>query len=314
MKKKLLVWLFIVSATTIGFAQQNVQFSQFTLNINAINPAVTGNSEMIQISGVHRQQWLNLQRAPQTTFMNVELPFLIQHSKHGVGISFLNESIGLFTDQSIWLKYAYHKEISNNTNLSGGLVFQFKSLGFNAKDADLGTSDYHAASDPSVPSGTDISDLKTDIGIGALLTNKAYTLGISLQNIVAPTYQLSNAEFNSSRQLNLFGIYNIRVINSLYLIKPSVLTKTDFASWQFEVATIVEYKEKYWGGLGYRLQDALIFQVGTQLASGLTIGYAFDLPVSKMLYTSIGTHELSLSYSFKLDFAKKQTYKSIRYL
>ena len=90
--------------------------------------------------------------------------------------------------------------------------------------------------------------------------------------------------------------------------------KTDFATWQCELGSTIQYKEKYWGGLGYRFQDAIIFQVGMQLANGLTIGYAFDLPISSMIYTSVGSHELSLSYSFKIEFSKKQTYKSIRHL
>jgi type IX secretion system PorP/SprF family membrane protein len=314
MKKQLLVWSFFVVITGTCFAQQNLQFSLYTLNLNTINPASTGINEMIHISGVHRQQWLNVKRAPQTTYMNVELPFTIENSKHGAGIGFINNSIGLFSNQSISLKYAYHKTIVDKTSLSGGLNIDFNSIGFNVKDATTGNSDYHSPSDPSIPTGSDISDLKTDIGIGALIKSEAYLLGIALQNILSPSYQLSNTEYNTPMNLNLLGIYNIKTINSLYLIQPSVLAKTDFTRWQVELGSTVQYKEKYWGGLGYRFQDALIFQLGMQLSNGLTIGYAFDLPVSSMINSSIGSHELSLSYSFKIEFSKKQTYKSIRHL
>lgn len=314
MKKKLLVWLFFVATTINGIAQQNMQFSLYTLNLNTINPASTGINEMIHISGVHRQQWLNIKRAPQITYMNIELPFSIENSKHGAGIGFLNQGIGLFTNQSIVLKYAYHKKINEKTSLSGGLNIQFNSIGFNVKDATTGTSDFHSPNDPAIPTGSEISDLKTDIGVGAMVKNETYLLGVALQNIVSPTYQLSNTEYNTPMNINLVGIYNIKTISSLYLIQPSVLVKTDFATWQCELGSTIQYKEKYWGGLGYRFQDAFIFQVGMQLANGLTIGYAFDLPISSMIYTSVGSHELSLSYSFKIEFSKKQTYKSIRHL
>ncbi len=314
MKKTFLVGLLYACVFTAAYALQQTQFSQYTLNINGINPAYTGLDEMIHVTGVHRQQWLNLKRAPQTTFLNVDLPFSIEKSKHGAAIGFLNEDIGLFSDQSIFLKYAYHKLISETTTLSGGLALQFKSLGFNTKDVNLGNSDYHTPNDPAIPTGSEVSDLKTDIGIGAMLSDTRYIIGVAVQQILSPTYQLNNTEFRQKRQLNIIGMYNISLNNPLYVVKPSVLVKTDFASWQIETGANIAMNEKYWGGIGYRWQDALIFQAGLQLTNGLTIGYSFDFPVSSMLYTSVGTHELVLSYKFKIELSKKQSYKSIRFL
>ena len=51
------------------------------------------------------------------------------------------------------------------------------------------------------------------------------------------------------------------------------------------------------------------------MLNGLSIGYADDLPASKIITASHGSHELFLSYEFGLSFGKKdKKYKSVRIL
>jgi hypothetical protein len=52
---------------------------------------------------------------------------------------------------------------------------------------------------------------------------------------------------------------------------------------------------------------------GIKVFNGLTIGYSFDLPTSALV-KSAGNHEVVLSYSFTIDKANKNKYKSIRFL
>ncbi|HPD28143.1 MAG TPA: type IX secretion system membrane protein PorP/SprF, partial [Paludibacteraceae bacterium] len=86
-------------------------------------------------------------------------------------------------------------------------------------------------------------------------------------------------------------------------------------TWQMNVNLLLDYKEKYWGGLSYRIQDAVSFILGIKVLNGLSIGYAYDLPASKIITASHGSHELFLSYEFGLSFGKKdKKYKSVRIL
>jgi len=81
------------------------------------------------------------------------------------------------------------------------------------------------------------------------------------------------------------------------------------------VSSRMEYDNKYWGGLSYRIQDAVVFMAGINIAGGLSIGYSYDLPTSKIITVSSGSHEIMLVYSFEYVFEKRTSkYKSIRLL
>jgi len=98
-------------------------------------------------------------------------------------------------------------------------------------------------------------------------------------------------------------------------LKSSTLFKSDFISWQLDLSSRLEYDKKYWGGLSYRFQDAVVVFAGLNLSNGLSIGYSYDLPTSALITTTSGSHEICLSYSFMLDTGKnKNKYKSIRIL
>lgn len=111
------------------------------------------------------------------------------------------------------------------------------------------------------------------------------------------------------------GGYELKLPFEKTILKPSALLKTDYITWQAEVSSIVEYDKKYWGGLSYRYQDAVVLFAGINVISGFTLGYSYDIPVGKMIKVSSGSHEIMLKYSFLLDLGKnKNKYKSIRFL
>jgi len=113
--------------------------------------------------------------------------------------------------------------------------------------------------------------------------------------------------------LYLTGGYNISLPNTFYALKPSTLIKTDFSSFQMEFTGLLEYNKKIQGGLSYRFQDAFVFIIGINLFSGLYAAYSYDLPTSRMIISG-GSHEISLRYSFKPEFSKRNKYKSERIL
>jgi hypothetical protein len=74
-------------------------------------------------------------------------------------------------------------------------------------------------------------------------------------------------------------------------------------------------KDKYWGGLSYRHQDAVVILAGIELLNGLKLGYSYDITLSKLIKYSSGSHEVMIGYSFNMNFEKRtKRYKSVRYL
>ena len=133
-------------------------------------------------------------------------------------------------------------------------------------------------------------------------------------NILQPNYRMTERiYFKKKMNLKFMGGYNISFTNPLYKLKTYANISTDFVTFTGLIGANLEYKENYWGGLGYRIDGAVVFLAGIRVLNGLVIGYSFDLPTSRLI-RSAGCHEILLSYSFNVDLSKKNKYKSIRYL
>jgi len=153
-----------------------------------------------------------------------------------------------------------------------------------------------------------------DWHLGAFYADAKMYVGASAQHITKAARRVDeNISYDTKTTTYFTAGYNFSLANPLYVLKPSVFVKTDFASYQIDADMLVEYGNRYWGGAGYRLDDALTFIVGMRLANGLRISYSYDWTISKLAAVSDGSHEIMLSYSLKQD-KKRTKYKSIRIL
>lgn len=294
-----------------SYGQQSIEFSQYTLNIKNLNPAAVGADDMISIFGTFRSQYAGFEGAPITYYVSADLGFKIGKTKHGAGVSFYDNIVGLYRYQDINLMYAYRIAIKDSY-LACGFNVDFSTTSIDKGKIKTVESDYHDSSDPAL-SG-DCNDFKVDLGVGVMYYNKKWYAGASLLNVIAPKYRLSeNVYFKRKRNLRFMGGYNFSFANPLYKLKTYASVNTDFVTFTGQIGANVEYKESYWGGLAYRIDGAVVFMAGVRVLNGLVIGYSFDLPTSKLI-KSAGCHEVVLSYSFNVDLSKKNKYKSIRYL
>jgi len=310
MKKRQFIFFFFLSIF-VGdiLAQFDAQFSQYMENQAAMNPGAIAENEMLNLFGVYRQQWAGFKRAPSEMFFSINAPVSIAETNHGIGLSFLNENIGLFKNQSVLLQYSYKMQLFDGV-LGLGLNIGFMNQIFDQSGADptggggQDGDDYHNQNDPGVPKVVD-NDIAFDAGVGAFFSNKEMFVGLSVLHLTAPKMDYEgSAILYVPRIFYLTGGYNISLSNPLYLLKPSTLLKTDFRSYQIELTALLEYDKKIQGGISYRLDDAVVFMVGISLFSGLYAAYSYDLPTSKMI-ASGGSHEISLRYSFKPEFPRK---------
>jgi hypothetical protein len=92
------------------------------------------------------------------------------------------------------------------------------------------------------------------------------------------------------------------------------MIKTDLAGWMVDANVNLMYNEKMWGGISYRLQDAISLLLGIELVSGMRVGYSFDIVTTAIGRNSWGSHEIFLNYSLDLEKNRNQKYKSVRFL
>ena len=317
--KKVVLSLFLL-LICIGkvVSQFDYQTSQYMFHNSSFNPAAVGDGNMIEITGQHRIQWVGMPNAGQTTVFSINSPLKTDNFNSGIGVKFINDRVGLFTNQTVHLQYAYKKQLSSGL-LSIGTDLGFVSNGFHGDSLPAHTitiGDYHdLTNDPFIPKSS-VAGISFDLSLGVFYSTPTYYAGISYLHINNPTVDWGdNTKFKQNGSVYLTGGYIWTLADTKYVFKPTTLIKTDFSSVQFDLSARVEYDSKFWGGIAYRLEDAVILLAGINVGSGLSIGYSYDLPVSNVIRASSGSHEIMVMYSFEYVFGKRNSkYKSIRIL
>lgn len=306
----------ILSISQVVNAQLDGIFSQYTYTKNFYNPASIGELDMARAFLAHRIQWVGITNAPQTTFASFNMPFEIQKKQMAAGLTITNDKFGIFRHQNINIQYAYKWQFEYG-KLSIGTTIGAMNITINGDSAHIAESDYHtpAASDPAIPNGEE-TGTSLDLSIGAYFQASNWYSGFCINHINAPTIEVGmKNDFTVQPIMNFMGGYNFPLSNKNWHIKPSLLIVSDFVSWQTFLTSQVEYKKKFWSGLSYSYQNALSIMLGMNVTNEIKIGYTYDLPISEIIRSTTGSHEVFLAYDFNLAMKKKnKKHKSVRIL
>ncbi len=315
--KRYIVLLFFGVMTSAAFAQFDPQIGQYMYMPTAYNPAAAGEGGLMKISGLHRMQLTGFWNGPMTTYFSFHSPFVIGKTEHGVGIRFMNDRFGLFTSQTLHVQYAYRYKLGKGY-LSAGVDLGFVSVGFKGDSVnldDLSGSEYHQKDDQLIPSGAE-SGMGFDMAVGVYYTCNSWWAGLSYSHVTMP--EIEWGDYSTIRlrgTMYAAGGYNWRLKDKRFTIKPSAMLMTDFVSWDLNLTGMLEIKEKYRCGLSYRIGSNVGLLLGMDIVPGLALGYTYELPTTKLLLESYGSHEIYLAYGFDILKGKHTNkYKSIRYL
>ena len=310
----------IVILFTLGFlgagsliAQQPTLITHNMFTNMAINPAYAGNSGGIAVTGLVRQQWIGWKNsdgshtAPQTFLLTVDSPIKLLHG--GIGGSISDDQIAYFKNIVLKLGYAYKTEMGSG-DLSIGLNGNLQNISNDASKYDPVTKE-----DPLLTSQEGKSnDMIADLGIGAYFkVPEKYYVGFSADNLLQTVGKKTH--YKLRRTYYLTGGYQwIIPDHPAFELLPSVLLEYDGAAFQFNASALLMYENKIYGGLGYRLQDAVSVLVGV-LYKGLRIGVAYDISTSAMHKYNSGGLEVMVNYIFKIDTDKfRKSYRNTRFL
>ncbi|MFO8128300.1 MAG: type IX secretion system membrane protein PorP/SprF [Bacteroidales bacterium] len=313
---------FIISG---AWAQQEPQFTQNMFNNFTVNPGYAGLNNAICVSGIVRQQWAGFKDmdgnkvAPETFLLSIHAPVKILHG--GVGAIIMQDQLGFEKNISLRVGYSYHKDIGFGTLGIGAMA------GFNNKYIDFSKLE-PAEPDPLLEqlSGEE-SEMLIDFSLGAFYNvPESYYFGVSANQILENTGKDLSSRTDSTgthvlamkldRTAYLTGGYEfVFPRNPAFALVPSVLIKTNFSAIQYDLSSLVVYNDKFWGGINYRVQDAIGIILGAEIKN-IQIGYSYDITTSKLgLSRTGGSHEILLKYCFKLKGEKeRKSYKNVRFL
>lgn len=316
-----LLFFILICKFTYSVAQYEPQFSQNMFNQSSVNPGFAGSSGRVAVTALTR----NVDKALMTTVFSADAGLKMLGHEHGVGVNFRRDEIGALMNIRYTLAYAYKIDIGEgqlgagmsvgllSTTLKVGDLYTDPSKNIRGNSKALGKNDYHIADDPLL-SDNDVSDACLDLGWGVFYKEKKWYSGFSVIHMNQPGSKLNeNLNFEIKRTWFLTGGYTFDIEDKPFQIEPSLFMKTDGSITQIDLAALVKYNKRFWGGLGYRLQDAVIVYLGMELKNGLKVGYSYDITVSHQ--SGFQTHEVMLAYWFSLGVSKKsKQYRSVRYL
>lgn len=315
--KKIISFLYLVLLVKLAaFSQQDPQFTNNMFYKLGVNPGFAGAEGKISGLILNRYQWEGFIGAPKTLIFSAEAAIDAFGSPGGIGLNVVSDELGFEKNTQINFNYAYQKTLGLG-NLGIGLSLGLFSKSINGEwevpEDNLGIFT-QPGSDPGIPQG-EVSQMAVDAGFGLYLSSNKYYLGASVTHLNQASIKFSDlASTYMARHYYLMGGYNIKLSDPLFELRPSFLFKSDLAGWQLDLNTNIVFDDRFWGGISYRVQDAIALLMGMEMENGLRFGYSFDLVTSALSRYGFGSHEIFVSYSLDLEKNRNQKYKSIRFL
>ena len=313
----ILLFCFAVLAADVLEAQQVPIFTNYSNSYAIINPGYYGMSEGVNAMGLYRNQWTGFKDnvtgevvSPVTFFASADLPIKVIGG--GVGMSLMKDQLGFEDNIGVNLGYSYHLDLGMGT-LGIGLAFSF-----NNRSVDFSKAKPLNDNDPVIPKGSQ-SDMLFDFNFGLFyMVPETFYVAVSTTSLLEAKGKAlegkasSSASFVGDRTLYLAAGYEYHFDNPKFMLNPSMLILSDIASTQFNIGSRLWYNNKFSFGVNYRYQESVDLLVGF-VVKGVQVSYAYD--INTMGLKLSGSHEVSVSYIFKLDLEKSpRIYRSIRYL
>jgi type IX secretion system PorP/SprF family membrane protein len=307
--------LLIVVSGVSAHAQQDPQFTQYMFNSLYITPAYAGVEGVTQLTAIHRSQWAGYQSsfndggAPTTQMVSFTSP--IYKLKSGFGVSVVNDKLGPQNNLEAHAMYAYHLGLKD-AKLSFGI-----KVGVYSQAIDFEKYRAIHMDDPLLELNTGKeSQLRPDVGFGVFYRAEKYYLGAGVNHLTRAEFDFNvNSARNALEQhLNFIGGYYYEVNFDLTL-NPTVLVKTDFKEYSFDLGVIATLKDKMWAGLSFRQSEAANVLLGYSFLKdkALRLGYAIDVVVKDQEAKESFSHEVLLSYQLPVYATGKKVVRTPRY-
>ncbi len=306
-----LLMLWAVAAMTV-VAQQEPTFAHYWEIEPVFNPAAVGKSPQLSINAAVQTHATGFEDAGSTIYAGADMAFAIGKTRHGVGLIFMNDAIGLFSHKRFSVQYAYHQKLFGGT-LSIGAEVDMLSESVDGSKADFPDD----ANDPAFPS-SEMSGSKFDASVGLYYSHKSWYVGAAMLHVTAPTVLLGETnEYKVESSYNFTAGYNIKTRNPLFTIVPSVLLRYEATDFRADITARLNYardKKRIYGGVGYSPQRSVTMFVGGTFR-GVNLSYSYEANTEGIGMLS-GFHEVTIGYRLDLDLGKKgrNKHKSVRFL
>lgn len=292
-------------------AQYDVAFAHYYDLQTAFNPAAAGKDTKLNVNLAYAMSFVGFEHNPQTAYISADMPFHAMGMRHGVGLRFLNDKLGLFSHQNISAQYVYRKKFIDG-NLGIGVQGGLLSEKFDGSKADVEVS-----GDDAIPTST-VEGKCFDLAFGVFYDRGPWYVGASVQHLTAPNISLGERnEFKIDPTAYLTAGYNFKLRNPFLTVATSTLLRSDFVAYRADVTARLIYNNEgriLSAGVGYSPTNSATIYIGGSF-QGIMLGYSYEI-YTNGLNMGNGSHEISIGYQTDINFTPKgkNRHQAVRYL
>jgi type IX secretion system PorP/SprF family membrane protein len=297
---------------------QDPQFSQFYSNYLYLAPSFAGLSVKNRIAFNYRNQWPDIKYGYQT--YSVSFDKFVEKFNSGIGVLAYQDvaGSGRLRTTSLGIQYSYDFSITENWHARPGLHFNYTERGIDFEK--LLWNDQISASG-NAPVSAELAPMNRvgdiDFSTSVLTYSGKIWLGASVDHLLRPNqslYYYEGEEGNPAKvpiKYSFFG--GVKFIRPEHLLRPiptsiqlAFLYRQQQQFRQLDLG-VYWYHSPLVAGIWYRgiplhkeffNRDAFTLLIGIK-TKNTNIGYSYDFTVSKLITNTGGSHELSISYTFK---------------
>lgn len=306
MKSRILT-LILLTAAAAGFSQQDVMFTHYMFNTQAVNPAYAGSRNALTVTALHRSMWVGFEGAPETQTLTLHTPIFTE--RLGLGFSVLNDKIGPVGSTKLSTDIAANVKVNRTGKLAFGLKYSYFLRTANFTQVELNeSSDLTFLNNASNLNGYNMS-------AGFYYYTPKFYVGMSSTRILENTFDTQRIkDLLGTTQRHYYTIVGgVIKLSPAVVFRPTGLIKyTRQAPIEGDITATFIFNEKIWLGGMFRTGDALGGLVGIYLTKQLSLGYSFDWSYANTTFEyNNGSHEIMLRYDF--IYHDKKQIKSPRY-
>lgn len=303
MKKMRILLGLTVLLSSVTWSQQDPQFSQYFDNTLFVNPAYAGSKGLLNVTGIHREQWVGFDGRPRSTTLSVHSP--LNYESVGLGLTMVADEAGPVRQTMFYGDFSYTLKLNDKGHkLAFGLKAGLNMI--STQTADLTTT---VASDPKLTQNVR-NNINPNFGFGIYYHSPSFFIGASTPKILENTYDGTESE-NKERRHYFAIAGGVFKLSNYWKLRPTTQLKmTVGAPISIDLSAAGIYREKFWIGAMYRINAAFGVFAQYQITPQFKIGVASDFGAHALRNFNYGTFEMMLSYDFVF---KKEGIRSPRY-
>lgn len=305
-------YLLVVLLFTTKFAlAQETHFSQFYASSVYLNAALAGIEEESKFTLNYRNQWPQINNSFVTN--NVSFESRLNKINGGFAINAFKDQAGdgMLSTTSLGGVYAHEIQINNSLTFRAGFRFSFVQKSVNWDELvfeDMIDSRQGVIHESQQPIGQAISFL--DLSAGGFLYGENYFAGFSIDHLNEAQSGLLNQNGSSklSRRYTIHGGIKLNSNRRNQSLSPNFLISKQAEFYKVNVGIYYNIDPLVLG-MWYGSNQTMVLLLGVRL-NRFQFGYSYDLTTSKMIGSSLGSHEISITKSFR-NSVKKKRFKTV---